>query len=290
MRRFFKHFAPAGMVFALLFALPVQAIEVKDDRGLSHSFVQAPQRIVSLLPSLTETVCVLGACKRLVGTDRYSDYPQEVKSLVKVGSGLDPNIEAIVALRPDVVLTANSPRVVERLGSLGIRVLVLEPKTHADVRRVLENLGTLLQVADAQSVWRAIDADLTSATDSLSVQRQKLRVYFEVGRGLYAASESSFMGETLTRLGIVNIVPAGLGAFPKLNPEFVVRADPDLIMAAKADYPELISRPGWRGMQAIRMNQVCAFSQQQLDVLLRPGPRLAEGARLMAKCIQDKAP
>jgi iron complex transport system substrate-binding protein len=290
MIRFFKHFARAGLIVALLFGLPVQAIQVRDDRGLDQFFAQAPQRIVSLLPSLTETVCVLGACKRLVGTDRYSDYPQEVKSLVKVGGGLDPNIESIVALRPEVVLMASSPRLVERLGSLGIRVLVLEPKTHADVRRVLETLGTLLQVPDAQGIWRGIDADLTNAAHSLTGQRQKRRVYFEVNRGLYAASESSFLGETLTRLGVSNIVPAGLGAFPKLNPEFVVRADPDLIMAGKADYPEFIARPGWRGMQAIRKDQVCVFSQQQLDVLLRPGPRLAEGARLMATCIQDKAP
>jgi iron complex transport system substrate-binding protein len=115
------------------------------------------------------------------------------------------------------------------------------------------------------------------------------RVYFEVNSGPYAASESSFIGETLKRLGVQNITPASLGPFPQLNPEFVVRADPDLIMIGDNNLADVVRRPGWAGLRAIRAHRVCAFSPQQSDMLVRPGPRMAEGARLMAQCLLAKA-
>ena len=100
----------AALVVALAFTLSTaaQALQVTDDRGVVVTLAQPPQRIVSLLPSLTETVCELGQCQRLVGVDRYSDYPPSVQKLPQVGGGLDPNIEGIVALKPDVVLMATS--------------------------------------------------------------------------------------------------------------------------------------------------------------------------------------
>ena len=90
--------------------LNAQAVVVRDDRQQVIDLPQAPQRVVSLLPSLTETVCALGACERLVGVDRYSNWPASVQSLPRVGGGLDPSIEGIVALRPDLVLAAGSTR------------------------------------------------------------------------------------------------------------------------------------------------------------------------------------
>ena len=113
----------------LLASGAARALPVTDDRGVVVALAHPPQRIVSLLPSLTETVCALGQCQRLVGVDRYSNYPDAVRSLPLVGGGLDPNIEAIVALKPDLVLMATSTPVIDRLHSLGIAVLALEPKT-----------------------------------------------------------------------------------------------------------------------------------------------------------------
>lgn len=275
---------------ALISAGAAQALQVTDDRGVTVSFDQPPQRIVSLLPSLTETVCELGQCQRLVGVDRYSNFPASVQRLAQVGGGLDPNIEAIVALKPDVVLMATSSRAGERLQSLGIKVLALEPKSHADVRRVLEQVGKLLEVPDAQRVWRVIDAAVSAAAQSLPARVKTTRVYFEVNSAPYAAGERSFIGETLTRLGVRNIVPASLGPFPKLNPEYVVRANPDVIMVGDRNYAGLEGRPGWAGMRAVREHRLCVFSAAQTDVLVRPGPRMAEGARIMAQCLQDKAP
>jgi len=267
----------------------VQALQVTDDRGISVTFAQPPQRIVSLLPSLTETVCELGQCARLVGVDRYSNYPASVKKLPQVGGGLDPNIEAVVALKPDLVLMATSSRSGERLQSLGIKVLALEPKTHADVKRVLEKVGQVLGVANAQSIWRIIDAATSAAAQSLPKSLDATRVYFEVDPGPYGAGESSFIGETLTRLGVKNIIPAKLGPFPKLNPEFIVRANPDVIMIGQRSVDSMAQRPGWVSMRAMREHRLCVFTAEQSDMLVRPGPRMAEGARLMAQCLVDKA-
>lgn len=264
------------------------AFDVTDDRGITVSFAQPPQRIVSLLPSLTETVCELGQCVRLVGVDRYSNFPDSVKKLPQVGGGLDPNIEAIVALKPDLVLMATSSRVGDRLQSLGVKVLALEPKTHADVKRVLEKVGQALGVPDAARVWRVIDAATQAAAQSLPKNTSSTRVYFEVNPGPYGAGEVSFIGETLTRLGVKNIIPANLGPFPKLNPEFIVRANPDLIMIGQRSVDNMGQRPGWAGMRAVREQRVCVFTTAQSDVLVRPGPRMAEGARLMAQCLNDK--
>jgi iron complex transport system substrate-binding protein len=277
------------LVLCSLLAAPlVQAFEVTDDRGVVVTFAQPPQRIVSLLPSLTETVCELGQCQRLVGVDRYSNFPVSVKNLPQVGGGLDPSIEAIVALKPDVVLMASSSRASEHLRSLGIKVVSLEPKTHADVKRVLEKVGQVLGVSDAARVWRVIDAAMQAAAQSLPKNVASTRVYFEVNPGPYGAGELSFIGETLTRLGVKNIIPAQLGPFPKLNPEFVVRANPDVIMLGQRSVDNLGQRPGWAGMRAIREQRLCVFTTEQSDVLVRPGPRMAEGARLMAQCLADK--
>ena len=277
-------------MLALLGATAVPALQVRDDRGQTVSFARTPQRIVSVLPSLTEMVCELGQCQRLVGVDRYSNYPDSVRALPKVGGGLDPNVESIVALKPDLVLLATSSPAAGRLQALGIKVVALEPKSYADVRRVLAQVGLLLEVSDAQRLWRDIDAGVGAAAASLPASARNMRVYFEVNSAPYAASEGSFIGETLTRLGVKNIVPAALGPFPKINPEFVVRADPDLIMVGDATFAGMAQRPGWAGMRAIKASRVCVFSPEQSDVMVRPGPRMAEAARTMAECLRAHAP
>jgi len=112
----------------LALGLPVAALQITDDRGVLVTLAQPPQRIVSLLPSLSETVCELGQCHRLVGVDRYSNYPASLQKLPQLGGGLDPNIELIVALKPDVVLLAKSSRARDRLEALGLKVVALSPR------------------------------------------------------------------------------------------------------------------------------------------------------------------
>ena len=278
------------LLLVLLQSFAAHAVEVVDDRGFRTTLPHAPQRIVSLLPSLTETICELGYCQRLVGVDRYSNFPLSLQSLPQLGGGLDPNIEAIVALKPDVVVMAASSRAGERLRALGLNVVALEPKTHGDVQRVLLKLGQLLESPDADKIWRTIDAGVLAAAQSIPASARGTRVYFEVNPGPYGAGETSFIGETLTRLGAKNIIAAKLGPFPKLNPEFIVRANPDLIMVGDSSAEAMLQRPGWPAMRAVREQRRCVFSPAQSNVLVRPGPRMAEAARLMAACLSEKAP
>jgi len=278
------------LVFGLL-CMSAQAVTVQDDRQQNVVIAKPPQRIVSLLPSLTETVCALGSCERLVGVDRYSNWPERVKALPRMGGGLDPNIESIVAQKPDLVLLAGSTRGIERMQALGITVLQLEPRTHADVQRVLRTLALALGLPahEAERVWREIDAGVQVAAQSLSPRARQQRVYFEVSPTPYGASESSFIGETLQRLGVGNILPAALGPFPQINPEFVVRAQPDVIMAGDSSRASLLQRPGWAQLRAVREDRICVFPTEQADIAVRAGPRMAEGARLMAQCLNRSA-
>ena len=279
-------------LLCLAACVSASALQITDDRGVVLTFDQPPQRIVSLLPSLTESVCAMEQCQRLVGVDRYSNYPASVRALPQLGGGIDPNIEAIVALKPDVVLVSSGSRASSRLEALGLKVVALETKSHADVKRVLQKIGLLLAVPDAQGadrLWRIIDASVSAASQSLSAQAKNTRVYFEVSRGPYAAGESSFIGETLQRLGAKNVVPAALGPFPKLNPEFVVRANPDLIMIGNRSMQAMVPYPGWSSIKAVRNQRICVFGVADSDVVVRPGPRMAEAARLMAACLEKYA-
>ncbi len=274
-----------------LIASASQAVVLRDDRQIEVAIAKPPQRIVSLLPSLTETVCALGQCQKLVGVDRYSNWPDSVIKLPRMGGGIDPNVESVVAAKPDLVLMATSARGAERFTALGLTVLALEPRSHADVQRVMRLVAQALDVpvAESERVWRHIDAAVNAAAQSIPAHAKGQRVYFEVSRAPYGASESSFIGETLQRLGARNILPASLGAFPKINPEFVVRAQPDLIMVGDSNFADMTSRPGWQNMRAMRTQRVCHFKSEESDVLVRAGPRMAEAARLMAKCLTDKA-
>lgn len=276
----------AWLWLLLLWAGCAQATTLQDDLGHTVRFDRPPQRIVSLLPSLTEFVCVLGACGRLVGVDDFSDFPASVRKLPHVGGLEDARVETIVGLRPDLVLVPSSSRALERLQALGLRVLVLEPRTFADVRRVLGLLGPVLGARDADAVWAEIERGVERQARALPADQRGARVYFEVSAAPYAASEASFIGELLARVGVRNIVPASLGPFPKLNPEFVVRADPDVIMLAE-DEPgvRIAGRPGWGRMRAVRAGRICNFGRAEADVLVRAGPRMAEGARLMVQCL-----
>jgi iron complex transport system substrate-binding protein len=274
-------------MFLLVLVAPAQATRVVDDRGIAVDLPQPPQRIISLLPSLGETVCALGACDRLIGVDSYANWPDAVQRLPRLGGVDDANIERIVALQPDLVLLSASSRAIARLQGLGIPVLGLDLKTLQDVHRTLDKVAQALALpaAAADAAWARIDHGIEAAARALPASVRGTTVYFEVGSG-YAASESSHIGQLLARLGALDIVPARLGSVPKLNPEFVVRADPQVIMLPAGDARPPSERPGWSRTRAVREGRVCAFDPAQSDVLMRPGPRLAEAAAILAQCLR----
>ncbi len=281
---------PALLAIGLRVAVAAP-IELQDDRGIALAFDAPPARIVSLLPSLTESVCALGGCARLVGVDRYSNWPREVQALPRLGGLEDAQIERVVALKPDLVLAAPSARVTQRLEALGLKVAVLESQTHADVQRTLALLAQLLGRPDeAPRLWAAIEQDLQRAAERVPPALRGQRVYFEVASAPYAAGAASFIGQTLARLGLANAVPPELGPFPKLNPEYVVRVQPDIIMAVQRELAEMPRRPGWRHLRALQARRTCGFTTERYEVLVRPGPRLGEAALQLADCLAALEP
>ncbi len=263
---------------------------VRDDRGEVVGLKRAPQRIVTLMPALAESVCALGACSRLVGTDRFANWPASVLALPKLGGMDDVSLEALVRLKPDLVLLGRSARLLPRLVVLGIPVMALEPHNQAQVQNSLQRLAVVLGLPEpeqrAAQVWLHVQAQLAQARNAMPPQAMGASVYFEAGSGGYAAGDSSFIGELITAMGLRNVVPTNLGPFPQLSPEWVLRHQPDLIMMGEPSLDPLQRRPGWAQLGAVQHGRVCQFSAEQGDVLVRPGPRLGEAALLMAQCAQ----
>ncbi|MBY0439445.1 MAG: helical backbone metal receptor [Burkholderiales bacterium] len=266
------------------------SLDIVDDRGRTVRLAAPARRIISLLPSLTEATCALGACDRLVGIDRFSNWPPQVERLPRLGGLEDAQVERIVSLKPDLVLAASSARVIDRLEALRIPVLALEPKTLADTRRVLGAIAVAIGdpgAADLQ--WRAISARIDAAAARVPPSMRGQRVYFEVSSAPHAAGEGSFVGDVLARLGMGNIVPASMGVFPRLNPEYVVRAQPQVILGSDAGLRDMPKRPGWPGLAALRDRRTCAFPPAAYDILVRAGPRLGEAADLLVDCFSTLA-
>lgn len=276
-----------GLALALALAAgAAAAASVVDDRGRRVDIGAGAQRVVSLSPALTETVCALGACARLVGVDRHSNWPAAVRSLPRLGGLDDTPVERLVALRPELVLAPTSSRVVDRLESLGLRVLALEARTLGGTRTVVERVAAALGDAEAgAALWQRLERRIDAAAARVAPRWQGRRVYFEVGATPWAAGEASFIGELLGRFGLVNIVPASMGPFPQLNPEFVLRAQPELVMASAAALATMAERPGWRRLRALADGARCGFAPEPYDTLMRAGPRLADAAEALADCL-----
>lgn len=268
--------------------LPVPTLAMLGLLGGMAAPALAQHRIVTLSPSLTEAVCALGHCAELVGTDRYSSWPGNVARLPKVGGLQDAQIEHIVALRPDMVLLGPRSRAGERLTQLGVPVQMFDARTHADLKRMLLALGQSLgEQARANELVQRIDRELEAAASRVPAALRGRTVYIEVGIGPTAASDKSFIGETIARLGLNNIVVhAGDGPlFPRINPEMVVRRAPELILGPQTTLSGMTDRPGWAGMQAVRKQQVCQLDAERMDLLSRPGPRLGEAAHMLVDCL-----
>jgi iron complex transport system substrate-binding protein len=270
-----------------------EAIVLSDATHRELRFDTPPKRIVSLLPSLTESVCELGECARLVATDRYSNWPESVRTLPKAGSLEDVQVEQIVRARPDIVLLVHAPRVLDRLQSLGIATFEFDAQSYPDIARNITTLGVMLGVPQrAESLNAQIEQSVTTVA---AEARGRLAgraplVYYEVDDGPYGAGPHSFIGKELARLGARNILTPDLGPFPKLNPEYVVRANPDVILISPTEAPNLADRPGWSQIRAVREHRICAFPPDVRDTIVRPGPRIATGLQALADCLIRMTP
>ena len=285
-----RFLASGVALFLIAFSLVVfaESISVTDDSGIAVSFNKSPERVISLLPSLTESVCALGKCSTLIGIDRFSNWPRSIENLPKLGGMSDINIERIIQLKPDVVLLEKASPVIARLNGLGIKTFAFDIKSMGDEERALQKLDSILGTSESARVWNQIQQQITRANKQLLSRDKKISVYFEVNSAPFAAGRNSFIGDILTRLGLVNIIPESLGPFPKINPEFVIQSNPEIILLSTSTLVDIQNRPGWKSIPAVAKNRVCIFTADQNDVLVRPGPRMGEAALIISECIQEK--
>jgi len=264
-------------------------LTVTDDLGRTVTLAHEPHRIVSMIPSSTETVCAEDACDRLVGVDQYSNYPVSVQKLPHLGNGFTPNLEALVALQPDLVLTdESSTQLVDKLSALGIPTYAGTAQSYAEVFQKFKAIGTLINEQTPAAVQGAVDAVQTMLRGL-----PQPTVYYELDSTPYTAGPTSYIGQLIARAGGTNIVPADKGQYPQLDPEFIVQQNPDVIILADAPHgvtlESITARPGWNDLEAVKTGRVIALTQTQVDELNRPGPRIPQAIELLAHILHPGA-
>lgn len=280
---------------ALLLTLLGQAqatqypLTVTDDLGRQVTLAREPRRVVAMLPSHTETLFALGAGDKLVGVDVYSNAPAaEVAKIRKVGSGYAPDLEAIVALKPDLVLADESSgsRLTEKLAAAGLNVYGGTAQTYNEVFSKISTIGKLVnRERNAVRLVTQMRGDINALQAKLAGAKP-VSVYYEVDPTPYAAGPDSFIGALVSKAGGRNVVPAALGPFPKIDPELIVQKNPAAIVGPALR--DAAARPGWAGITAIKTGRVYQPTPAEDDVLSRPGPRLVQALTVLARFLHPE--
>lgn len=279
----------AALLLSLQLALAQTA--VVDDLGREVALDAPPARVVSMLPSHTESVCALGACDLLVGIDNNTDL-EGLGDLPRLGDPFAPDVEAIVALEPDLVLVDEYSGMHASLEELGIPTYAGSPQTVEETYAFLATLGRLLGREDeAAELVESVQGELAEVGEALrGVDRPT--VFVEVDPTPYSAGPGSYLDELLTLAGGENVVPASLGPFPQVDPEFVVLEDPEVVLLLDAPVgvtaAQVGERPGWGDLSAVTGGRVYELTDEQADALSRPGPRLGEAVRLLARLLHPE--
>ncbi len=264
--------------------------------ALSIVLAVAPQRIISLAPSITEILFALGVGDRVVGVSTYCDYPPEATRIDRIGTFLQPNVERILAKRPDLVIGVPSPgnrASVERLEELGLRVLIVNPERVADI------LAAIHSIADAVGVPSQGAALVARIQHAMSAVTARLdgaptpRVLMLVGRSPFiAAGKGTYQGELITLAHGDNLAAATGDAWPTVSLEFIVARAPQVIIDTSMGSEESADRESalafWRDfptVPAVRDHRIYGYRAYQL---LRPGPRVAETLETVARFIHPE--
>jgi iron complex transport system substrate-binding protein len=272
------------------------------DSATDAADAPVPRRIVSLAPSLTETLFALGLGDRVVGVTRYCAHPSEVADLPKVGGHLDPNFEAIVSLEPDLVVAIPSSHENRlRLESLGIRVLEVDQH---DVEAVLESVSSVADACGVSDRGSALRAELedqlarvASAVEGARRPRAVVVVGHQAGEGavrsVWAAGPDTFYEGVLKIAGGVNAVGRGVARYPELSREGLASLDPDVVLDVIAGLEERNLDPDDVRAEWMHLSELRAAREDRIfvlagDQMVVPGPRLPEMVEAVARALHPE--
>jgi iron complex transport system substrate-binding protein len=267
-----------------------------DDDGQDVSLQAAPQRIVTWGPSNTEILFALGLGSRVVGVSgSFDDYPPQARSVAKVGdaSGVQPNIEKVVSLHPDIVLNAflGGDQWKARLRGLGIPVFSIYATGFDDALHDIESVGRLTGTT-AQA--EALTQQMARAAGELSTmvsQEPPVTCFLEEGYpGIYTIGPHTFVFDILRRAGCDPVTASAGSDYPAWSLERLVRSQPAVYLVASesgASAADIAERPGFAGLAAVRSGRVY---QVDSDLISRPGPRLVDGLRALAEVLHPSLP
>jgi iron complex transport system substrate-binding protein len=271
-------------------------VTITDDDGVAVTLNAPPERIVTFAPSATEVVFALGLGDRLVGVaGAFDDYPAAAKGIDEIGGagdfGVDPNIEKVVSLRPDLFLTiSGGDQWKERLRDLGVPVFTTDSTDLADVFHDIETIGRLTGTVDAAGAivvrMQAAAADVEARVAGDPAVRCFYEVYYPP---LTSVGPDTFIGDLLGRAGCRSVSARAKSDYPQWSVEDLVRQDPEvyLVSSESGATPKAVaSRPGFDAVAAIAAGRVIPV---EADLVSRPGPRVAEGLRLLARALHPEA-
>ena len=274
----------------MLMSITAMAAPLKDMLGREINLQEPAQRIVALTASDVEILYALGAGDRLVGRGEYCNYPLEALEVPSVQSGMETNIEQIIALEPDLVIAAKmaqSPEQAEALEKAGIAVVVTEAASLSEIFTSFALLGALTGKEEEAA---ALTKDIQTRLDAISAkaaEHDPQTIYFEVSPleyGLWTAGAGTFMQEIADILNLKSIF-YDVDGWAEVSQEQIFERDPDYIVTIAmyfGDGPtpveEIKSRIGWDSLKTVKEDQII---QMDTDQLSRPGPRLADAAELL---------
>ena len=251
-------------------------------------------RIVSLSPNLTETVFALGCGKSLVGRSNVCNYPAAVKKISIAGSFGRPNVERVLALKPDYIISAamQDKAMIERFERFKIKVLFLPAKSFKDYFRNLDTLGKVLNCPDrAADLCKQCRAELEKLEKAVVKipEEQKVKALFVIQDvPLYTIGKTSFITDMIRLAGGRSVTASEKKAYFKCSMEWVMRQQPDVIIMPSASDRQvkvLTTRPGWKDLNAVKKNRI--FYEFDPDLLSRMGPRTLDGIKLLREYFES---
>jgi iron complex transport system substrate-binding protein len=266
--------------------------EVTDEAGKRVHVPVNPQRIITLAPNLTEIVYAIGAGNRLVGNTTFCDYPPEAKRVAKVGDTLQPNIERIIALRPEVIFVSTASQLetfTKQLDERGIAVFVTDPHDLEGVFRSIKTLGDLLgQQAQAEELVGNLRSRAAAVEDAVKA-RPPVTVFYQVSPSpLWTAGRRSWITDLIRRAGGQSVTAEVEGEWMRYSDEAAMASRPEAIIMATSD-----SMNGEKMEVAAALQKSPAALDKHVygingDFLSRPGPRLVDGLEQMARVLHPE--